>query len=116
MTLGIAAAKTSRSVTFITSIKGGAAEITQANKHQAREAAMSLGDVLGWVAAGLVFSTFLARQMTPLRILAIFSNIAFVAYGGLYHLWPIVGLHLSMLPVNVIRLREALGAAKSIAV
>lgn len=90
--------------------------MTQANKHQAREAAMSLGDVLGWVAAGLVFSTFLARQMTPLRILAIFSNIAFVAYGGLYHLWPIVGLHLSMLPVNVIRLREALGAAKSIAV
>jgi hypothetical protein len=54
--------------------------------------------------------------MTPLRILAIFSNIAFIAYGGLYHLWPIVGLHLSMLPVNIIRLREALGAAKSIIV
>ncbi|HEU0218980.1 MAG TPA: hypothetical protein VFQ90_20155 [Stellaceae bacterium] len=116
MTLAIATPKALGSVTSITSIKGGAGEIMQANKHQAREAAMSLGDVLGCVAAGLVFSTFLARQMTPLRILAIFSNIAFIAYGGLYHLWPIVGLHLSMLPVNVIRLREALGVAKSIIV
>jgi hypothetical protein len=75
---------------------------------------MSVGDMLGWFAASLVFSTFLARQMTPLRTLAIFSNIAFIAYGGLYHLWPIVGLHLSMLPVNIVRLRQAVDAAKSI--
>jgi hypothetical protein len=75
---------------------------------------MGVEDMLGWLAAGLVFSTFLARSMAPLRTLAIFSNIAFIAYGGLYHLWPIVGLHLSMLPVNVVRLREALGAAKTL--
>jgi ABC-type phosphate transport system auxiliary subunit len=75
---------------------------------------MSIGDMLGWVAAGSVFSTFLARSMRPLRILAIISNIAFIAYGGLYHLWPIVGLHVSMLPVNVIRLRQAVEATKNI--
>jgi hypothetical protein len=75
---------------------------------------MSIGDMLGWVAAGLVFSTFLARSMRPLRILAIISNIAFIGYGGLYHLWPIVGLHVSMLPVNIIRLRQAVEATKNI--
>jgi hypothetical protein len=73
-------------------------------------APMSPNDVLGWGAAALVFSTFYARQMTLLRMLAIASNIGFVAYGYLNHLWPVVGLHVAMLPLNVIRLREILRA------
>jgi CRP/FNR family transcriptional regulator, cyclic AMP receptor protein len=74
---------------------------------------VTAGDVLGWIASALVFSTFLAHEMRLLRTLAIFSNIAFIAYGGLYHLWPIVALHLAMVPVNVVRLRQTfLGAPK----
>jgi hypothetical protein len=67
-----------------------------------------MGDALGWLAASLVFATFLARQMPMLRSLAISSNVAFIGYGLLYHLWPIVGLHVAMLPVNVVRLRQSL--------
>jgi hypothetical protein len=71
---------------------------------------MTLTDMLGWFAAGLVFATFCARQMAPLRALAIVSNLAFIGYGYLDHLLPIVILHVAMLPTNVIRLRQALSA------
>jgi hypothetical protein len=69
---------------------------------------MTGGDMLGWLAAGLVFMTFWAKGMIKLRLLAICSNVAFVGYGALFHLWPIVALHLAMLPVNLYRLRQAL--------
>jgi CRP/FNR family cyclic AMP-dependent transcriptional regulator len=72
---------------------------------------MTLNDCLGWLAASLVFATFSAREMVSLRPLAIASNIAFIGYGYLDHLWPILILHLAMLPVNAIRLRQALLAA-----
>jgi hypothetical protein len=75
---------------------------------------MILTDMLGWFAAGLVFSTFCARGMVPLRILAVVSNIAFVGYGTLDQLWPILILHLAMLPMNLLRLRQALGTAEEL--
>ena len=69
---------------------------------------MSENDLLGWVASTLVFAAFCARKMVRLRILAIISNVAFIGYGYLDHLWPIVVLHAAMLPVNLLRLRQAL--------
>ena len=67
---------------------------------------------IGWLASGLVFATFCAKRMLPLRTLAITSNVAFISYG--YHdaLWPIVILHAAMLPMNVVRFREAFLAAR----
>jgi ABC-type glycerol-3-phosphate transport system permease component len=62
---------------------------------------------IGWLASGLVFATFCAKRMLPLRALAITSNIAFISYGYTDALWPIVILHSAMLPMNVIRFREA---------
>ena len=70
-------------------------------------------DLLGWFAATLVFSTFWARQMLSLRAIAIASNLAFIGYGYLDHLWPIAILHLAMLPLNAVRFRQALRAAPS---
>ena len=66
---------------------------------------------IGWLASGLVFATFCAKRMMPLRALAIASNLAFISYGYLDALWPIVILHAAMLPMNVIRFREAFLAA-----
>ena len=70
--------------------------------------------VVGWIAAGLVFSSFVMRRMVPLRMAAIGSNVAFttyallgLAYGIFGRLFPILVLHASMLPLNVVRLREA---------
>jgi CRP/FNR family transcriptional regulator, cyclic AMP receptor protein len=68
---------------------------------------MTSVDSIGYVAASLVLATFCARTMVLLRALAIASNLAFVAYGLLAHLWPILLLHAVMLPLNVHRLLEA---------
>ena len=73
-------------------------------------AAVSAGASIGWIAAGLVFAAFCMREMVSLRAIAIASNLAFIGYGFLGHLWPIVILHIAMLPMNTIRLRQALAA------
>jgi hypothetical protein len=69
--------------------------------------------IVGSLAAALVFSSFFMRRMATLRMAAIASNIAFVsyallgvAYGVFARLLPILVLHASLLPLNVIRLRE----------
>ena len=71
---------------------------------------MTITDGMGYFAASLVLATFCARRMVLLRALAIASNLAFITYGLAAQLWPIVTLHLIMLPLNVIRLREAFAA------
>ena len=66
-----------------------------------------LTNTLGYVAAGLVFATFCAQQMALLRALAIASNVAFIGYGFLDGLWPILILHSAMLPINIQRYRQS---------
>jgi hypothetical protein len=68
---------------------------------------MTAVDGLGYLAAALVLATFCAKSMVPLRALAIASNIAFVTCGFFAGLWPILLLHSVMLPMNTMRLREA---------
>lgn len=75
---------------------------------------MTAIDGLGYLAASLVLATFMAKSMVALRILAIGSNLAFIVYGLSAALWPILLLHSIMLPLNVLRLREALGDAPAL--
>jgi CRP/FNR family transcriptional regulator, cyclic AMP receptor protein len=67
----------------------------------------------GWIAALLVFSSFFMKTMVPLRMVAIASNVAFITYAllgfkyGIFgRVYPILVLHSSLLPLNVIRLRQ----------
>lgn len=69
---------------------------------------MTTIDAMGYFAASLVLAAFCAKRMVSLRALAIASNLAFIAYGLSADLWPIVLLHVTMLPLNIMRLREAL--------
>jgi CRP/FNR family transcriptional regulator, cyclic AMP receptor protein len=62
--------------------------------------------LVGYLAAGFVLATFCTKRMARLRALAVVSNIAFIGYGYLGELWPIVILHAAMLPVNMHRLRQ----------
>jgi hypothetical protein len=69
--------------------------------------------IAAWVAALLVFSSFFMKTIIPLRVVAITSNIAFVVYallglkyGVFGRVYPILVLHSSLLPLNVLRLRE----------
>jgi CRP/FNR family cyclic AMP-dependent transcriptional regulator len=67
---------------------------------------MELGEILGYTAAGLVLATFTMRTMIPLRVLGIASNLAFIAYGYIADLIPVLVLHGALLPLNVYRLFE----------
>jgi CRP/FNR family transcriptional regulator, cyclic AMP receptor protein len=68
-------------------------------------------DVVGYLAASLVFAAFWTRSMRSLRGIAIASNLAFIAYGYIGDLMPVLLLHLVLLPVNVLRLAQ-LGLAR----
>jgi fatty acid desaturase len=63
-------------------------------------------DAIGFAAAGLVLATFCMRSMRALRWVAIASNLAFIAYGYLGSLAPVLLLHLLLLPVNVYRVTQ----------
>ncbi len=63
-------------------------------------------DGIGFAAAGLVLATFSMRSMIALRWVAIASNLAFIAYGYLGHLAPVLLLHLLLLPINIGRLAQ----------
>lgn len=67
-------------------------------------------DALGYVASSLVLATFCTRTMGTLRSLAIASNVAFITYAAVAHLWPILILHAIMLPLNVARLCQSRSA------
>jgi hypothetical protein len=49
----------------------------------------------------------------PMRVSAIAANLLFIAYGGLGPFYPVLVLHLILLPLNLGRLIEALGQTAS---
>lgn len=61
---------------------------------------------VGYIASALVLLTFCARTMIPLRVIALGSNFAFISYGALLHLYPVLVLHLALMPLNAWRLAE----------
>jgi hypothetical protein len=65
-----------------------------------------LGDIIGYVASALVLATFSMRSMRPLRLTAIASNLAFIAYAAIGSMPPILILHSILLPMNVMRLSQ----------
>lgn len=67
---------------------------------------MSFAEIAGYVAAGLVLATFSMRTMIPLRFVGIASNAAFIVYGFVGGLYPVLILHALLLPLNVYRLVE----------
>jgi CRP/FNR family transcriptional regulator, cyclic AMP receptor protein len=75
---------------------------------------MNQADVIGYVAALLVFTTFWMKTMVPLRTLGIASNVFFIGYGYLAGAYPPLLLHVLLLPLNVMRLREMLQLTKQV--
>lgn len=67
-------------------------------------------DLLGYAAAVAVLVTFALREMFALRFMAIVSNVLFVCYAYRAGLAPILVLHILLLPLNVLRLRQSLNA------
>ncbi|OYU45662.1 MAG: hypothetical protein CFE44_06315 [Burkholderiales bacterium PBB4] len=77
--------------------------------------------LVAWLAAALVFTSFFMKTIVPLRTVAIVSNLVFIGYAllGLHHgifdkVLPILVLHLALLPLNIIRLNEVRSTIRSI--
>jgi len=62
--------------------------------------------VFATVAAVLQGVSTLVKTMIPLRVLALGSNVGFVVYGALTLSFPVLLLHLLLVPVNLFRLVE----------
>ncbi|HET9619003.1 MAG TPA: cyclic nucleotide-binding domain-containing protein [Pseudolabrys sp.] len=75
---------------------------------------MHLVDVAGYVAAVLVFLTFYMKTMIPLRLVGICSNCVFIIYAYFGTLYPVLILHIILLPLNLLRLREMLRLTKQV--
>lgn len=65
-------------------------------------------ELAGYIASALVFLTFCMKTMIPLRIVAIVSNVAFIVYGFFGFIYPVMILHVILLPLNIIRTRQML--------
>ena len=69
---------------------------------------MNAYEPIGYLASLLVLAAFSVRGMVALRLLAIASNLAFIAYAALAGIHPVLLLHGLLLPVNLLRLLQAL--------
>ena len=77
--------------------------------------------IAGWIAALLVFFAFFMKTMVTLRLIAMASNVAFIAfallalrYGIFGRVYPIMVLHASLLPLNIVRLRQITRLIRSV--
>jgi len=71
-------------------------------------------ELIGYLASALVFATFYMKMMKPLRSVAIASNVAFISYGYLGGMTPILVLHLALLPLNLWRLHQTRQLAQKV--
>ncbi len=76
---------------------------------------LDFGTVLGLLAAALYFATYTVKHMLSLRIIAIASNVFFIAYGIVHWALPELVLHTVLLPLNARRMWEIQRLTKEIA-
>lgn len=67
---------------------------------------ISVLDLVGFAAAIATLAAFAQRSMLPMRVSAILANLFFIAYGWLGPLYPVLCLHLVLLPINLWRLMD----------
>lgn len=75
---------------------------------------MQWTETFGYLGALMTLTTFSMKTMVHLRMVGIVSNLAFIAYGALGHVYPVLLLHLALLPLNVWRLRQLLQLTRQI--
>jgi hypothetical protein len=65
---------------------------------------MSWINFLGFAAAVSVLASFCMTTIVALRAVALLSNILFISYGLLAHIYPVFFLHAVLLPLNSLKL------------
>jgi CRP/FNR family cyclic AMP-dependent transcriptional regulator len=71
-------------------------------------------DLFGYAAAVSTFAAFWMKTMIPLRVAGIAANCCFIfwAYFGAHY--PVLGLHVILLPLNAVRLYQMLQLIKKV--
>ena len=70
--------------------------------------------MFGYLGALLTLTTFSMKTMLHLRVVGIAANLAFITYGALGSVYPVLLLHLTLLPMNAWRLHQLLGLTQEI--
>ena|SRR3712207_2025491 len=73
----------------------------------------ALRDVFGFAAAAATLTTFAQARMIPMRVAAITANVLFIAYAAMGAFYPVLILHLLLLPINAWRLAIPLGRGRT---
>jgi hypothetical protein len=63
-------------------------------------------DLVGFAAAFAVLASFCMTTIVSLRSVAIASNVLFIIYGMLGHIYPVFFLHITLLPINLIKVYQ----------
>lgn len=75
---------------------------------------MTVGIVLGWIAAAFTLAAFVMKDMYRLRLFAIVANCAFIGYSYQLTLLSTLILHATLLPLNLHRLFQIIKLTKDI--
>ena len=67
------------------------------------------------IAVGLAVAGTLVRTIIPLRWLAVGSNVGFMLYGALHPSLPMLALHLTLLPINLVRVVQMTRLTRQVA-
>ena len=78
----------------------------------AMECNMNMIDLVGYLAASLVFLAFFMKGIVPLRLIALGSNFRLICYAFSLHITPIVVLHLALIPRKLLASAGALAKSK----
>ena len=68
----------------------------------------------GYAAAAANLFTFSVRTMIPLRMTGILANVLYIIYGFFGGVYPALVLHVILLPLNIVRLRQMLQLVKKV--
>lgn len=71
-------------------------------------------DALGHLGALVIIATYSMKTMIPLRVAGIAGSCIFITYGYLSSTWPVLMLHLVVLPLNSVRLYQMLQLVKKV--
>ena len=71
-------------------------------------------DLIGYLAAVLMFTTFFMKKMIPLRALGASANVTFVIYAALTHVYPLLILHAALFPLNITRMIQMMNLVKKV--
>ena len=76
---------------------------------------MDLIELVGWAASATTVATYTMKTMLPLRIAAIASSTLFILYSVPLGLWPLLGMELVLLPLNIWRLTQLIHLQRRVA-